>query len=167
MQSQYHTLPTINGVMQKEGREYQSKDVTFTANKSTVNFSIDLAGAYPEEAGINQWKRKIRFLRGKSIEVNEEYNLEKEEGLTFLSFMTPCKANISQQGRIELIEKSGNIPFRIVIGYDSKKLAAETEKIIIDDRHLKPVWGEEVIRIRLILKSPGKAGKIRYSIKPS
>ena len=166
MQSQYHTLPTINGFMQKDGREFRSGEVAFKAGHNNVNFSIDLAGAYPEEAGVIEWVRIIRFRRGKSIEVNEEYSLEKVEDPTFLSFMTPCNVDVVRDGRIEITEISSEAPFHLVLKYDSGQFTTETEKITIEDHRLKPVWGSELTRIKLILKSPGKSGKIRYSITP-
>jgi hypothetical protein len=166
MQSQYHTLPTVNGVMQQDGREFRSRNVSFNTSPKTVNFAIDLADAYPEEAGINYWKRSLKFQRDKSIQVNEDYSLDKVAGPTFLSFMTPCRVNISREGKIELTEKNRDSPFQLVIDYDAKQLSGEKETIKIEDPRLLPVWGDELTRIKLIMKSPEKTGKIHYSIKP-
>ncbi len=165
MQSQFHTLPTINGSMQQDGREFRSRDVSFSESPKTVNFAVDLAGAYPEEAGVISWKRALKFQRGKSIQVNEEYSLEKVEGPTFLSFMTPCQVDINQDGKIDFKEKSPENPFHLIIEYDANQFSVKTENIKIDDQRLKPVWGDEVIRIRMIMNDPKKEGKIRYTIK--
>jgi hypothetical protein len=48
MQSAYHNLPTVNGVMQKYGKEYQAIDVNYSVTADTVQFSMDIAKAYPE-----------------------------------------------------------------------------------------------------------------------
>src|SRR5256885_54517 len=55
MQSAYHNLPTINGVMQGAGREFQAKDVSFNETANRVTFSADIAAAYPAEAGVRRW----------------------------------------------------------------------------------------------------------------
>ena len=166
MQSQYHTLPTINGVMQKEGREFRARDVSFNATTRTVNFTVDLAGAYPETAGVHSWNRSIKFQRGKYIQVNEDYNLSKVDGPSFLSFMTPCQVEVGEEGKIDLMDMSPDNPFHMVLDYDAKQFSVETEKIQIEDPRLLPVWGEGLTRIRLILRSPDTTGKIRYTIKP-
>lgn len=163
MQSQYHTLPTINGVMQYNGRAFKSREVSFKANPKTVNFIIDLAGAYPEEAGVNYWKRSLTFQRGKSIQVNEVYSLKKVDGPTFLSFMTPCSVSINE-GKIELTEQNAVNPFQLAIDYNAKQFSVEIENIKIDDPNLKRVWGDELRRIKMIMTSPAQTGKIRYTI---
>src|SRR5437868_13875778 len=49
MQSAYHNLPTINGIMQGAGREDKVKDVSFGESAKRVSFSADIAYAYPTE----------------------------------------------------------------------------------------------------------------------
>ena len=51
MQSAYHNLPTINGVMQKDGREFAARDVRYRADERIAELSMDIAAAYPKEAG--------------------------------------------------------------------------------------------------------------------
>jgi hypothetical protein len=166
MQSQYHTLPTIGGVMQKDGRNFRSENVSFSANSQTVRFYVDIAGAYPDEAGVQSWKRSINFRRGKLIEVTEDYqlNLNKEE--LFLTFMTPCSIETDKSGLVKFTEKETGQPFHLSLLYDPDELTVESERIIIDDPRLDPVWGDELTRIKLVMKSPGSKGRIRYTIKP-
>ena len=63
MQSAYHNLPTINGVMQGAGREFQAKDVTFNETANRITFSADIAAAYPAEAGVRRWQRRVTLDR--------------------------------------------------------------------------------------------------------
>ena len=51
MQSAFHNLPTINGVMQAAGRQYEARDVGFHADDAAAEFTADLAAAYPERSG--------------------------------------------------------------------------------------------------------------------
>ena len=52
MQSQYHNLPTINGVGQKAGEIYRAKDVVYNATENQAEISMDIAPAYPANSGI-------------------------------------------------------------------------------------------------------------------
>ncbi len=63
MQSAFHNLPTINGVMQKDGRQYAARDVHYRADDDSAVFSLDIAGAYPPEANVAQWTRTLRLDR--------------------------------------------------------------------------------------------------------
>ena len=59
MQSAFHNLPTINGVMQAAGRQYEARDVSFHADDAAAEFSADLAAAYPKEAAVEKWRRTV------------------------------------------------------------------------------------------------------------
>ncbi len=61
MQSGFHNLPTINGVEQKAGRNFRAEDVRYEATDDFAQLSQNIAGAYPESAGIDRWDRTIRL----------------------------------------------------------------------------------------------------------
>jgi hypothetical protein len=50
MQSAFHNLPTINGVIQKDGREFCASNVRYTSDDEVALFSVDISRAYPPEA---------------------------------------------------------------------------------------------------------------------
>lgn len=165
MQSQYHTLPTINGVMQKNGRDFHAEDVSFSAGKNSVKFSLDIADAYPEEAAVKYWKRSIDFRRGKSITVTEEYGLNEVKGDLFLSFMTPCNVK-TMENEIILTSAEAGQTFNIRIDFDSRQIKAESDEIKIDDRRLNRIWGNHLNRVRMVMKDPAMTGRIKYVISP-
>ncbi|MDG0809460.1 heparinase II/III domain-containing protein [Cohnella rhizosphaerae] len=63
MQSAYHSLPVVNGFGQKEGRDYRAGEAAYERSETTVRFGLDLAGAYPAEAGVKAWRRSWLFER--------------------------------------------------------------------------------------------------------
>ncbi len=64
MQSAWHNLPSINGIQQSFGRRYQSSSVTFTTlpDTSAAEFSLDMAGAYPDSASCRSWRRAYTLV---------------------------------------------------------------------------------------------------------
>ena len=52
MQSAYHNLPTVGGVMQQNGVEFEATDRKYETNDQHTTVSFDIAKAYPKEAGI-------------------------------------------------------------------------------------------------------------------
>ena len=64
MQSSYHNLPEINGVMQSAGAKYRAEDVNYSFSEKEAVISMDIAKAYPEEAGIASYRRRIVLTRG-------------------------------------------------------------------------------------------------------
>ena len=150
MQSAYHNLPTINGVMQHEGREFAARDVRYHADDSAAELSLDIAGTYPEKAGVRSWKRTVRLERGKVVQLTEDYSLSRREAELTLSLMTPCAVALKAGGRISLTGKSGSgEQYAVELKYDASKLAPKVEKITLDDNRLQASWGESLNRIVL------------------
>jgi len=150
MQSAYHNLPTINGVMQQEGRNFAARDVHYEKKSSYAELSLDIAGAYPQSAGVVSWKRSVRLVRDKEVRLTESYRLAKRDGELMLSLITPCEVSLDKKGFITLSEKSGDEEgFKLRLNYPGSKLTAEVEKIELADGRLQSAWGENLNRIIL------------------
>lgn len=150
MQSQYHNLPTINGVQQKNGKKYHAENADFSSNNKKVNFSLEIAKSYPIEAGVISWKRNIDFIRNSQIVLTEKYLLKKWKEPFRLNFLTPLKCDTSVRGKVILFNPADKSKYQMI--YDSKKFAIRINIIKLDDERLKNVWGEELERVVLISK---------------
>jgi len=147
MQSAYHNLPAINGVMQMAGRQFAASEVTYRSDDRAAEFSLNIAQAYPAEAGLEFWKRTLRLDRLKNqIEVLDSYSLKKPAARITLSLMTPAKVTQSGSGELRLADA------RLL--YDSQALAATTEEIRVEDGRLRSVWGDRLYRIQLAAGKP-------------
>jgi hypothetical protein len=145
MQSGYHNLPVINGIEQKNGKQYAARKVAFRSNAKTVEFSLDIAGAYPGEAHVKTWKRKYILQRGISFTINDQYNLSENTGKNALHFMTSCKATITRTGTVRL-EGEG---FVLELSYNRANFNPQVENITITDPRLQDSWGNNLTRIIL------------------
>lgn len=165
MQSAFHNLPTINGVMQKEGRQFQSRSPRFSADVGKVEFALDIAGAYPPEAKVDRWMRTLTLNRGKSIELLEEYQLKEIQKSIRLNLVTPLGVDISGKGSIALSDRTTHS--RYAISYDASQFDASVEDIPLSDDRLKGAWGERLTRIILTSKDLATKGGYRIEIVPS
>ena len=143
MQSQYHNLPQINGIDQKDGKEYGAKVVSHQDGHLT----LDIAGAYPAEAAVKSWKRTISSKKG-VITCTEEYELRE----------------IRQPIRLMLIALSPNALSHI--HFDSSQIEASVEDISEKlDPLLQGMWGQQMYRIVLTIKSQKTNNRIKYTIQ--
>lgn len=56
--SGYHNVPLINGCEQPSGKKYAAdKQYRYRSNSRRVNYTIDIAKAYPKEAHVDRWER--------------------------------------------------------------------------------------------------------------
>ena len=143
MQSGYHNLPQINGIDQRDGKQYAAKIISHKDGLLT----LDIAGAYPEEAAVKSWKRTVSS--GKTaVTITEDYELSAYR----------------QPTRLMLITTDPNALQRI--HYDSRQLEATVEDISsLLDPLLQHIWGQEMYRIVLTVKSNAFKGTIKYTIR--
>jgi hypothetical protein len=151
MQSAYHNCPTINGVMQKDGKEYAAHDVQYNASDHRASLSMDISHAYPPEAGVNSWRRTVTLEREKAVVVRDSYSLQAVHDETYFTFMTCREPQLDVQGTVRLASSPrDNTPIDIL--YDTRALSARTDTIDISDPQLQASWGTRIWRVVLSVK---------------
>lgn len=146
MQSQYHNLPTINGVQQHEGRNYKGTLVNYNEKQQQITF--DIAGAYPAEAGVHSWLRSYR-LSGSGLDITDKFSIDKPQTPNVLNFLLWGEVDITTAGNVK-ISVNGK---KAVLKYDADKFVASLDSIALTDPRLTKVWGTEIFRLRLTSKN--------------
>jgi hypothetical protein len=157
MQSAYHNLPTIDGIQQPPGEEFAARDVDYQADDRQAHFTLDIARAYPPEAGVTHWRRTIRLYSGQSIEVEDAYELDHQPSSISLSLLTPSGVIFDRPGEIRLTQNelpAGRGSAAGVVYYDAEKLTPSVETINITDTRMIHVWGNRLYRILLSAPNP-------------
>jgi hypothetical protein len=165
MQSAFHNLPTINGVMQAAGRQYEARDVGFHADDAGAEFTADLAAAYPATAGVGKWRRSVRLDRAaNSVVVKDQYTLRGASEKIAMNLMTPC--TVRADGARAAILSGG------MLGKASVRIAVEaaaapvirTEEIAISDTRLRASWGNRLYRIVVAWDSAPATSELQFKI---
>jgi hypothetical protein len=162
MQSAYHTLPTVNGVQQAPGRAFAAKNVVYQSDDSSATMKLDIAGAYPEEAGIKSWERTVRLMRGKEVEIVDRYDLKAVTGAVMMNVLTACEAEVTGAGQVVLkavVLGEGRTSGSATLFFDANLFDVALETVVIADGWLKTVWGGKLMRIVLSLKNPKTKGE--------
>ena len=99
MQSGYHNLPSFGGVDQKDGKRYSAVDVIFDSEARSI--TSELKNAYPAEAGIESYQRRVS-LDG-TVTVEENIKLTEVKEIDF-HLMLASQPEIVLDGVISLPE---------------------------------------------------------------
>ena len=143
MQSGYHNLPQINGVDQKDGKEYAAKVVSHKDGQLT----LDIAGAYPAEAKVKSWKRTVSATKS-GVTVTEDYELDKYLQPARLMFLTIDADALKH------------------LHFDATQMEATVEDISDKlDPVLQGMWGKHMYRIVLTIRSGRLKNRIKYIIR--
>jgi len=161
MQSAYHNLPTIDGVMQKNGGRYAAKNVIYECGANFAQLKMDIAPAYTSEAGINSWLRTVRLNRGQEVQVIDAFDLKSTSRDIIQNLITPCQIAQNQPG--QLVLKDTKEPVMMTVRYDPGTLLLKTETIPLTDGKLSEIWGSRIYRLQLTPKN--KAVKDTWTLR--
>lgn len=152
-QSQYHNLPVVNGYGQLAGRTYEAKNVSSLVNTNEAVLNMDIAAAYPQEAGIQTWTRSVKLNRLKNqVEISDDYSLNQKPNSLQQIFMTVCKTDLSVNGTIKLTTTK-NATY--TIQYDPNQWTAASEYPSTEGMEyssFKTKWDSKPVQ-RIVLKN--------------
>jgi len=165
--SEYHNVPSVNGVNQSPGATFKATNVAYKEDKTFAELSLDIAKSYPENAGINTWQRSIRLNRGKNVEVKDIIALSKADSIVE-NLMTCYPAAITSPGELTIhyAPKQGT-PKDFVIRYNPKQLGVAIEKVpltAVEDKGVLDRWGDNIYRITFKVITPKTKDKINFTI---
>ncbi|NQX64343.1 heparinase II/III domain-containing protein [Paenibacillus qinlingensis] len=157
MQSGYHSVPVIHGYEQKEGRSFRAEDVTYAHIEAAVRFEVELASAYPDEAGVQSWHRSLTLHRGlnPSVELRESCLFVEPTDQVLLHIMSSQLPRHHEQGQIRLQDHANN---QLILFYEHEQWEAVFEHITITDESLVRVWGDSLHRIQFKLRHAVQQG---------
>lgn len=165
--SDYHNLPTITGQNQPPGMHYKASNVSYRADNAGTQFAVDIAQAYPKDAGVKSWQRTVRLNRGKNVQISDVFNLQSANALT-QHLMTCYPAEVGSPGEliIHYSPKTGTAQ-DFVVQYNPKQLQPIVEKVKLEnpeDKGIITKWGDTIYRINFRTLSPKAADKQTFTV---
>ncbi|PHR53600.1 MAG: heparinase [Robiginitomaculum sp.] len=136
MQSSFHNLPEFGGVMQQAGVGFDARDVRSRFTPDEALLDMDIAGAYPPEARLVSYQRRVLLRRGRGVSITDHYDGELAPIMNLILAQKP-KISAGQicVGDAQIIlTGAGRI---------------EVEEIEITDPRLAASWPGPVYRARL------------------
>lgn len=140
MQSAFHNLPSFGGVMQQDGEAFHASDVEVLFEPQEASISFELSKAYPKEARLRSYRRRVGLIREERITLHDHYegDLPAE-----LNLMVAKEPRLADDGFF-----IGGLGFVAVEGAGQ----AMIDEIAIEDARLRLSWPERIWRVRLAFK---------------
>ncbi|THU34281.1 heparinase [Niastella caeni] len=167
--SDYHNTPTINGANQPPGPGYKATRVAYNKSKLYAELSLDMAGAYPEQAAATSWQRSVKLNRGKNVVIKDIFVLKKAGAITE-HLMTCYPAEIIKPGELVIhYQPKNGEPKDFVIQYNARQMQPTVEKIpltAMEDKGVQDKWGDNIYRINFTVTTPKTNDAIQFVIAP-
>lgn len=175
-QSSYHNLPDINGYPEQAGSAYRATGVDYTMNDRSATLTMNIAQAYPKQAGVASWVRTVSLQRDAGITLKEDYRLAESLAPVVEHFLTPLACDISQKGVVLFKAAEGQGVMRL--HYDTRRFTAAVDTIGINDGRprttaaiqnsrtgrMYAMWGEHLYRLRLSARDQALRGRFVFTI---
>lgn len=158
MQSDFHNLPMINGASQLPGRQFRSGNFDFNPRRS--RFSVDISGAYGDDAAVSSWVRTYTLRTNGELLIEDDFSLKESREANRINFMTWAEPVIAAPGRV-VLDIGGEM---VELVYNAKQFDAYVETIEQTDQRLINVWGEAVYRLSLTAKERPLKGKYSFRV---
>lgn len=138
MQSQWHNLPTFDGILQQDGAEFCARNVQTRFTPERAQISMELSAAWPREARLDSLTRTAA-LSADGLVLTD--NARGGYQAAFLSLML-CEKPLADGDRV-LLGTLGTILFEGASG------AVETDVLPIQDARLRTAWPDTLYRLRI------------------
>ena len=136
---------------------YRASDINYSAGDSRASVSMNLASAYPDEAGIVRWIRTLTLDRtADRIHLLEDFRLRKMVPIQ-LSFMTP-RLPTQESGQV-VFSAADKSAHGVALRYDKTLIVPTIERIALTDDWLVGRWGKTIYRVLLTSVAPTDNGK--------
>ena len=151
MCSDWHNLPVINGVTQKNGGQFRASSVKASNARSSKQFSLNIEGAYPEHVKCIGWRRGYK-LTDDSMTLIDIYELSERKAADVENFMVQGTVHMpGERTPSGYVVKKGevvvcNAGVEMSLSFPSK-LTPSVEVKQLGDPRLTKVWGETLKRI--------------------
>lgn len=161
--SPFHNLPTINGMEQGSTGKFKAESVKYNATANGTTFTANIAPAYPENTGVKSWIRTVSIGKKTGLKVTDDWKLISSPKNLTQSFMTVCKADASQTGKLIFTTEKGD---KVMMDYDAKFWSAKMENVELnqpEDQKFKANWDNRPItRIILTAKNNPQNAQTTY-----
>lgn len=177
MQSDYHNLPTIGNIMQKDGAAYRAENISYTLSDTESYIEMELKTAYPEKTGLLSYKRRASLNQKQGICIRDQFSFlpgtrDQSVILNLMTYEVPvissgdelsCKAEygtassftdeLSCSNARGTTYFSGDRLFLKIGTLGSIRITGGSllaiETIPVTDKRLKNAWEHEIYRIRI------------------
>lgn len=158
--SLWHNVPKINGCQQICGHEYMAKNVSFSGSGKIKRLSMEIHAAYPEDAGLNSWRRSFNMdTETGLVLVEDDYDFKNDSNDVRFTLLTHPQPKIKEN---DILLESGGTAMMIS---PDRGLTPAYEEIDIDDVQLKKSWGEKIYRLSLSASSLKNKGNFKTEIR--
>ena len=159
-----HNAPVVNGVEQKDGRQFEATGVAFADKGTSQRLSMNIEKAYPPEAGLKSLRREIDVRRAPSMTIDVRDTAVMSAGgggAMRYTFYTVAPARQAGPGRLSI----ATAPRSLQLEFQPATATVTVEPVDLQDPIMKSNWGPRLYRV-VIEAAGSSAVSFRFAAEP-
>lgn len=157
-----HSVPVVNGREQAAGRAHAATVVEHVQSEAEDRLVLEMAAAYPAEAGIERLERRVGLKRdvvGGVVALEDQFQFKQGPGVFQSVLVTPLVARVEADA--VLVGEAGA---GVRIAFDAQALAVEFDIRRAQEKQYQP--SVDLTRIVFTPRQQDRAGRIALDISP-
>jgi Heparinase II/III-like protein len=156
VRSGYHNVPRIGGHEQGIGSDHAADLLGCADDADGAGLALDLAGAYPDEAGIDRWERTITLRRGEGLAVVDIWELQQA---------ALVELNLLLRDAPVVDDETGTLRWdHAAISFEPPPARFELERVPLDDPKLEDAWDRHELWRATATYPDTTAGSVRTTV---
>ncbi len=162
--SSFHNLPEIDGILQGVGTQFAARTHVEQHPDESSTMRLDLSAVYPDLDG--RLERTLRVdHRHASLEVHDAWSLTAAPRDVRVHLMLRERPSRRHDGAL-LLRATPAGP-ALTLQTDGAAVDVRPERVVLDDRRLAAVWGQQLWRLALVVRTPGAEGELGLRLRPA
>ncbi|WP_297109972.1 heparinase II/III family protein [uncultured Devosia sp.] len=160
--SRGHSVPMVNGFEQAAGVAHCARVLAHEHGKDADRLELDMAAAYPAEAGIAALQRSVtldRTVPGGRVLLNDAFHFSGEQGLFQSVLVTPMTAE-TENGTVRI----GEAPAGLRVRFDAAALDVALERHPGAEKQYQPAV--DLTRVVFTPRQQSRSGQLALEISP-
>ena len=160
--SRGHSVPMINGLEQAAGRDHAAKVMVHEHGADADRLELDMAAAYPAEAGLSSLRRSLMLDRktpGGRVLLEDDFAFAGDEGLFQSVLVTPMAAEAGN-GMVRI----GDTGAGVKVHYDAAALDVALERHEGAEKQYQPAV--DLTRVVFTPRRQSRSGRLALEISP-
>ncbi len=161
--SRGHSVPVVNGYEQAEGASHRASVLDHVHGADEDRLSLDMAAAYPVEAGLAGLVRTLRFDRravAGRVLVEDAFEFAAGAGRFQSVLVTPMPVEIEGSDSLRIGRQGTGV--RVV--FDGAALAVDLDRHMGVEKQYQPAI--DLTRVVFTPRQESRAGRIALEISP-
>ncbi len=152
--SRGHNVLQFGEYEQRAGADFHAELIELDEREASVWLVLELARAYPSEAGVESWQRSFLLRRGECpvVTLTDRFLLRRPMTVKFPLF-TPCPFDVGEDKAVFKISPD----LGLAMTWDPGKLRVASEPLESDEPFLEDAWGGKLNK--LLCRIPGEVAE--------